>query len=152
VEFIFEWRRKGGNHCFYCGSEFGKEGTLMAVSEEHVYPKFRFSLHHNTVKACRGCNFAKNGFMPEEFREWMGEEFYAEWLLGEPLPPVRDRLLHELYKMVDKHFNAEMARIKAEQPFGGQRLTLKLRQIMRDARGYPVRRNCTSQTDPKNKS
>jgi hypothetical protein len=171
-QFICEWRRRGGNHCFYCGAEFGLPGTLMAVSEEHVYPKHKYHLVHNTVKACRGCNFAKNGFMPNEFREWMGEEFYAEWLLGERLPPIPGTLLYELYQIIDKHFDAEISRILGPYAFGGRRLTLKLRNITREATrkskiraqypvsapsvsspaGNPVRESRTSQNVPQNKS
>lgn len=135
IEFIHEWRRRGNNQCFYCGSEFDPPGTLMGVSEEHIYPKHKYhSLPHNTVKACLGCNYAKNGFEPSQFREWMGEKFYAEWLLGEPLPLPQDSLLHELYWMVDRHFDMEKQHQAEKSVFGGKPLTMKLRKIIREAR------------------
>jgi hypothetical protein len=102
-----------------------------------VYPKHRFpKLELNEVKACRGCNFAKNGFMPEEFRDWLtqGDVFYSEWRLGEPLPPVKDPLRTALRLMIDAHFDAEIKRIRGKNSPRYQITTQRLREIMRNAR------------------
>ena len=136
-DFILAWLKRRETRCFYCSTEFGPPYTLLVSSIEHVYPKHKFpKLNMNEVKACRGCNFAKNGFMPEDFRAYLtgGEDFFCEKILGERLPPLVQSLHDALHHMVNTHFYEEIKEINNMKSPRSMRTTERLRDIMRDLR------------------
>ena len=96
-EFLEKWEtlfmtdERVRNRCFYCGSVMSGHHTIWSPTVDHVLAKRTAkSLMHNTAKACLGCNGAKNGFTTDEFRDWYGEAFYCEKILGEPIPVDRE--------------------------------------------------------------
>lgn len=75
--------------CFYCGSRMTDDHkSPFLATKEHVIPRHASgsSQAKNLVKACAGCNGAKNGFSVDRFREWFGEEFFCEKIIGEKIP------------------------------------------------------------------
>jgi hypothetical protein len=97
-------------------------------------------MRYNEVQACRGCNFAKNGFEPEQFRDWLtgGCDFYCEEVIGQRLPPSGidgySPLRSVLHNMVKQHFNQEFSMLYDPQSKRQKALTVRLRIILRKAR------------------
>jgi hypothetical protein len=97
-------------------------------------------MRYNEVQACRGCNFAKNGFEPEQFRDWLtgGCDFYCEEVIGQRLPPSGidgySPLRSVLHNTVKQHFNQEFSMLYDPQSKRQKALTVRLRTIMREAR------------------
>ena len=135
--FIESWLALDLSHlCFYCGRRMTEFGPARK-STEHVLPKHLYpKLPMNTVGACQACNGARGGFSLNEFRTWLGEDFFAEKLLHCRIPEPSDVLLRSLYRLVDLAFENQMERIQTVMD--SKKLSRRLRAIIKEARGVRI--------------
>jgi hypothetical protein len=140
VHFIRRWKALQINKCFYCGIDFegcSRTGSgnyrLTSASNEHVYPRWAFQgMTGRTVRACVGCNGAKNGFHVSDFRAWRGSPFFCEAVMGQELPDISLHLKLQLVLEGSRgECSAVIRRMERQMQSRTDRLLCQLRAELR---------------------